>query len=394
MIAFLRAALERAIGNYCSHTGEPDANGDCPTCIKIIEEALHNIAASSGAAGQAEPQKGDVIWVRGIFDGPSIYEDEVRVLLHKRDDKYPDKPNHLYFVRRETVTALASAQPASPLCTCRERLGFAECSIHGPYSSQETSAAAPASEQATTPLNSPPSWYKEPRFVDGSWVDAARAPQTEQGEPIEVRRERAKQWAKDYQSRTGEGPGTTFYVLSYLAGYFNHPLSSAKPLEVAILEQFEATARALPSDALRELRELSEKLPHTYVNGPNCGWYDDRNGKVCGEPPDGMHHIRYGPHREIEWMHEFEAERVHDADCPACKMRSQLAALGSGSYHDSAEKAALHSNRLEQGFKSFPEPGCKSCEESASGICTRHNAHGRAELVQLEKRLHGGEISD
>lgn len=78
-----------------------------------------------------------------------------------------------------------------------------------------------------------------------------------------------------------------------------------------------------------------------------------------------------------------------DGSPPWCKYKAS-----DGSYHDSAEKAALHSNRLEQGFKSFPEPGCKSCEESASGICTRHNAHGRAELVQLEKRLHGGEISD
>lgn len=73
------------------------------------------------------------------------------------------------------------------------------------------------------------------------------------------------------------------------------------------------------------LESIIARAAHSYVDGPNCGWYDDRKGKRCGEPPDGKHHIQYGPHREIGWMHEFEPEQIHDPNC-ACKQLDAYAA--------------------------------------------------------------------
>jgi hypothetical protein len=76
--------------------------------------------------------------------------------------------------------------------------------------------------------------------------------------------------------------------------------------------------------ALKRARELVVECPHKYIDGPNCGWFNERTGKACGEPPDGKHHIRYGPHTEIAWMHMFEPESIHDPDCPTCKLPAVL----------------------------------------------------------------------
>lgn len=35
------------------------------------------------------------------------------------------------------------------------------------------------------------------------------------------------------------------------------------------------------------------------------------------------------------------------------------------------------------------EPGCKSCEEAASGVCTKHNEHGRAATPPLAQQQEG-----
>jgi hypothetical protein len=42
----LREAIDRAVGNYCQHGGESLPDGDCPTCKKIVEEVLQNIAVA------------------------------------------------------------------------------------------------------------------------------------------------------------------------------------------------------------------------------------------------------------------------------------------------------------------------------------------------------------
>lgn len=73
------------------------------------------------------------------------------------------------------------------------------------------------------------------------------------------------------------------------------------------------------------LESIIKRVAHSYANGPNCEWYDERKGQACGEPPEGKHHIRYGSHREISWMHEFEPEQIHDPNC-ACKALESYAA--------------------------------------------------------------------
>src|SRR5208337_442113 len=66
---------------------------------------------------------------------------------------------------------------------------------------------------------------------------------TEPSKELVERRNRAHEWAE----ATGEGPGEPGYIRAWLAGYFNHPQTSSKPLEVMIIEEFEALFAAQPA---------------------------------------------------------------------------------------------------------------------------------------------------
>lgn len=55
----------------------------------------------------------------------------------------------------------------------------------------------------------------------------------------EERHKRAEEWAIGWKQRTGEGPGRAGYMQAYLCGYFDHPMTSSRPLSMSIFEQFE-----------------------------------------------------------------------------------------------------------------------------------------------------------
>lgn len=53
------------------------------------------------------------------------------------------------------------------------------------------------------------------------------------------RLKRANKWAKDWQERTGEGPGMRGYIDAFFSGYFNHSLSRSDGIESDVIQQFE-----------------------------------------------------------------------------------------------------------------------------------------------------------
>jgi hypothetical protein len=69
------------------------------------------------------------------------------------------------------------------------------------------------------------------------------------------RLKRAKDVAEEWQKRTGEGPGTQGGMNAYLAGYFGHSLFAAKPVQVAVVETYEA--------ALIQIADLERRLAAT-----------------------------------------------------------------------------------------------------------------------------------
>ena len=56
----------------------------------------------------------------------------------------------------------------------------------------------------------------------------------------QIRRDRAKRWAQEYQARTGKGPGDRGYIDSFFYGYFDHSMASARGIEGVVLDQFES----------------------------------------------------------------------------------------------------------------------------------------------------------
>lgn len=55
----------------------------------------------------------------------------------------------------------------------------------------------------------------------------------------EQRHAAAESYAKEYQDRTGKGPGDAGYIEHYLCGYFGQSMSSSRGLHNAILEQMD-----------------------------------------------------------------------------------------------------------------------------------------------------------
>jgi hypothetical protein len=252
------------------------------------------------------------------------------------------------------------------------------------------SAPVPQSGGEALPRNSPPSWFNQPEMVNGVWVDIGEATMSEHEKPARelVEQARGEHHCETCQHLRSEHAmdlaGETFCEHD---GPDECKCESYKgampPSYVELLDSLAALLAERERVDMERLRELSEKAVPGPWDGP-CLHYDD-NGKRRLFP-----HIHVGK-KEVHHRTDSNSAWIPEEWEGECKNYLVVNNTSTGGdlqhFDDNAAFIVACVNHVREmlaaaeGAKEPPmsqsEPGCKSCEESASGVCTRHNEHGR-----------------